>query len=243
MKQSFRTRLLRGAHNTTWRFIPLIVLFTSTLILTFSRSAWLALTIGLVVFLGQACFYKKRIPYRTVPFLSVGLITILFAVFLLRSHVFARFNPALHIEAISIEERVSQYQTFSSVFKIDPIFGVGPGAYVFALESISKGQQPWSYQPIHNAFLLLLAEIGIVGFMAFSYFVFEIGRIVLPPLAKGRAGVGSVMGGIFALTLLLELVVLALFDHYLFSLWPGMILTALILALTLRLCVASTKTA
>ncbi|MCX6715173.1 MAG: O-antigen ligase family protein [Candidatus Uhrbacteria bacterium] len=214
-----------------WVQIAMIALFTSTLILTFSRGAWLALTIGLVVFLGQALFYKKLVPHRAIPLLSIGLLTILLSIGMLQSHVLARFNPALHVEAISLEERASQYQTFPSVFKIDPLFGVGPGAYVFALESLSKGEPAWSYQPIHNAFLLLIAELGVVAFLAFGYFLFEIGRL----MAKYR----KTTGGIFAATLLLELLVLSLFDHYLFSMWSGIALTTVVFAISLRLAIES----
>lgn len=207
--------------------VSAIVLFTSTLILTFSRGAWLALTIGLVVFLGHAFLFKRLTPQRAIPLLSIGMITILLSISMLQSHVLARFNPTLHVEAISIEERASQYQTFPSVFKIDPLFGVGPGSYVFALESLSKGQPSWSYQPVHNAFLLLLAELGIVGFLAFGYFVFEMGRFI----SQKR----KTSGGIFAITFLLELLIFAVFDHYVFSMWSGVALVMFVFVLALRL--------
>ncbi|OGL69985.1 hypothetical protein A3C09_01050 [Candidatus Uhrbacteria bacterium RIFCSPHIGHO2_02_FULL_47_44] len=209
-----------------WVQVLMIALFTSTLILTFSRGAWLALTIGLVVCLGQAFWHKRLTPHRAIPLLSIGLITILLAISMLHSHILARFNPALHVEAVSIEERASQYQTFGDVFKISPIVGVGPGAYVFALEHISQGQPSWSYQPIHNAFLLLLAELGIIGIIAFGYFLYELGRSVWEKR--------KTTGGIFAITLALELLILAAFDHYAFSMWPGIALVVMVFALSLR---------
>ncbi len=216
----------------------MITLFTSTLILTFSRGAWLALTIGLVVFMGQALLYKKLVPHRALPLLSVGLITILLSIGIFHSHIFARFNPALHVEATSLHERTSQYKTIGGVLAISPLTGVGPGAYTFALESLSPGQPPWTYQPMHNTFLLLLAELGILGLLAFSYFLFEILRIVFPLLTKKG---GRSTASIFATTLLIELSTLALFDHYLLSLWPGIALVAIVFAISLRF--ASKKTA
>lgn len=218
-----------------WGQVFLIAFFSSTLILTFSRGAWLALTFSLVVILAQAFWYKKLVAHRAFPLLSVGLITILLAVGMLHTHIFARFNPALHVEAISIEERVGQYQAFPSVFKIDPIFGVGPGTYIFALEALSKNEPAWNYQPIHNTFLLLLAELGVVGFVAFGYALFEIARLIF----KKR----KTTGGIFAVAFLTEFMILALFDHYLFSLWPGIVLVATMLALLLRGLEDSNKTA
>ncbi len=223
------------SHAAKFAVVFMIALFTSTLILTFSRGAWLALTIGLVVFLGQAFFYKRLTPHRAIPLLSIGLMTILLSVGMLHSHVLARFNPALHVEAISIEERASQYQTFPNVFKIAPLFGVGPGSYVFALESLSKDQPSWSYQPIHNAFLLLLAELGVISFLSFGYFVFEMGRFVWQKR--------KTTGGIFAGTFFIELAILAAFDHYTISMWPGIALAMCVLALSLRITETSSKTA
>ncbi len=223
----------------------LIVLFTSTLILTFSRGAWLALSIALVAILAQAFAYKKLIPHRAIPLISVGLLTLLLAVSMLHTHIFARFNPALHVEAISIEERASQYQTFFHVLppltkgrvgvgSAEWLVGVGPGAYVFELAALSKGQPAYAYQPIHNAFLLMLAELGIVGFVAFGYFVFEMLRLIF----KHK----KTTGGIFAVACILELLILAMIDHYPFSFWPGLALSTFILSISLRFANESHET-
>ena len=229
----------RRREEKSWKFIPLIVLFTSTLMLTFSRGAWLAVSVSLFAVIAQALWYKKLIPHRAIPVMTVGILTILLTIGILHTHVFARFNPALHVEAISIEERSSQYQTFPSVFLISPIVGVGPGAYVFALETLSKNQPSWSYQPIHNTFLLLLAELGIIGFVAFGYFLFEIFHSVPPLLHKegirGWSRLNPVSSGkIFATAFCLGLAILALFDHYLFSMWPGLALATIVLAISIR---------
>lgn len=222
-----------------------IILFTSTFILTFSRSAWLALAIGLSVgWILWVTSRKKQDKMYQKNIVGIFFTTVLLMGIFLYPQIFARFNPSLHVEAISIAERTSQYQNY--VRLLSPLakggvgggsvwlFGVGPGAYIFALESLSPNQPPWSYQPIHNVFLLLLAEIGIVGFLAFGYLLFEISRCVLPLLSKERAGVRS-SGRIFATTLLSELLILTLFDHYLFSMWSGIALAAIVLAISVRL--------
>lgn len=207
-------------------FVPLIALFTSTLLITFSRGAWLALTVSLFAIIAQAFWRKKLIPHRAIPLMTIGIVTILLAVGILHTHVFARFDPSLHVEAISIEERASQYQTFPGVFRIDPILGVGPGAYVFALESLSTGQPAWSYQPIHNTFLLLLGELGVIGFVAFGYVLFEMAQLIWVRR--------KTTGGIFASAFCFGLFILAFFDHYTFSMWPGLALAMVVLAISLR---------
>lgn len=217
---------ITNTKKESYRYIPLIVLFASTLIFTFSRGAWLALTVSLFFILAQAFWYKKLIPHRAIPLLCIGLVTILLTVGVLYSHVLARFNPGLRIEAISLEERASQYGTFPGVFRINPLLGVGEGTYVFALEALSKGQPAWSYQPIHNAFFLMIAEIGILGFVAFGFLVFVIGQLILKHRKR--------TSGIFAISFLCALFILACFDHYLFSLWPGLVLSAVVFGSILR---------
>jgi O-antigen ligase len=58
-----------------------------------------------------------------------------------------------------------------------PILGVGMGQYVYQLINIPS-IQGWQFQPVHNIFLLILNELGIVGFFLFIWFVWEIIRNV-----------------------------------------------------------------
>ncbi len=232
-------------------FVCLLVLFTSTFILTFSRSAWLALTIAtLLIFAfrylknhesrtislpspakGKYDGVSRFIPRSTVPFLVCGLFTILLTVGILQSHVLARFNPSLHVEATSITERIAQYKTFPNVFAINPMLGVGPGSYIFGLESTMKGQPSYVYQPIHNTFLLILAELGIVGFGAFVFWMTQIGKWIW--------FFRKSIGGTFAIGLASIVCVIGLFDHYLFSMWCGLALSAFVLAVIVRIAAST----
>ena len=228
-------------------FVCLLILFTSTFILTFSRSAWLALTIASLSILafryqrnresrttllpspakGKYDGVSRFIPRNTVPFLTCGLFTILLTVGILQSHVLARFNPSLHVEATSIDERIAQYKTFGNVFAINPMLGVGPGSYIFGLESMMKGQPSYAYQPIHNTFLLILTELGVVGFGAFVFWMMQI--------AKWIWFFKKTTGGMFAIGLASILCIIGFFDHYLFSMWCGLALSAFVLAVIVRI--------
>ncbi len=207
-----------------------LILLTSTLLLTFSRSAWLATIVGLIAILLMTKSdpkEKTNLKSFVIFFASIAVMSLF-----LHNHIAARFNPTLPVEATSITERTSQYQSFTNVFKINPLTGTGSGTYVFALESTSKGNPSWSYQPIHNTFLLILAEIGILGFLSFSYLIFQIFVYISPSFTRRGSGGGRMlsMPSIF----LLQLLPIALLDHYLFSLWPGIILSAFVLAIIIR---------
>jgi len=60
------------------------------------------------------------------------------------------------------------------------IFGSGLGTSIFQIDSyliknnIHQKLKPWQYQPTHNIYLLIISEIGIVGFAIFVLFIAKI---------------------------------------------------------------------
>jgi len=207
-------------------FTIALILLLSTLLLTFSRSAWLALSIGFFCVIGLMIFRKRSLPRHTIPFVVVGFLTIFITTGIFHAHVFSRFESTSRLEKISFEERVSQYQQFQDVLRRNPFFGVGPGAYPFALAEVFPKKDVWSYQPIHNVFLLLLAELGVVGLLAFLYLLLRVDQVSTQVAKRAE--------GMFALSLSILLLVLSLFDHYLWSFWSGLALCAFVFACLLK---------
>tara|TARA_B100001964_G_C14011595_1_gene499601 strand:- start:336 stop:767 length:432 start_codon:yes stop_codon:yes gene_type:complete len=138
----------------------------------------------------------------------------------------ARFTPSISVETISIEERVGQYETWDDVFLSAPLIGVGPAAYTFTLLGQDPGQPVWAYQPIHNVPLLILAELGVIGFLLLVAWIYRIDAIAHKAWRTP--------GGMLALSLGTALLIIALFDHYLWTLWPGLALGALSFGCILR---------
>ncbi|KKW32363.1 MAG: O-antigen ligase-related protein [Candidatus Uhrbacteria bacterium GW2011_GWA2_52_8d] len=196
-------------------------LLGATLIITFSRSAWLGLFIAFLVLLGLMLWQRRIPPRRALPVMALGLVSILSTLFMFHAQVFSRFDTSQRLEIISLEERASQYQTFSDVFFESPFLGVGPGAYTFILERLDPGHSVWSYRPIHNVYLLMLAELGLVGMVAFGWSLFSINPFAHTSMRTS--------GAIFAGTVGILLFVIGVFDHYLWTLWPGLALSALAL--------------
>ncbi|MEA2007034.1 MAG: O-antigen ligase family protein [Patescibacteria group bacterium] len=53
-----------------------------------------------------------------------------------------------------------------------PITGVGSGCFVYYLsENSSFGLQPWERQPVHNLYLLITSELGLLGLISFLLFL------------------------------------------------------------------------
>ncbi len=213
-------RFVRGKHQLAGALLA-SGLLGATLIVTFSRSAWLGLSVALLLLIGLMVWQRRLPPRRAIPVMALGLACILATLVVFHSQVFSRFDTSSRLEATSIEERASQYQTFGDVFWTAPLLGGGPSAYTFTLERLDPGQPVWAYQPIHNTFLLILAELGVVGLLAFGFWVYRMDVIGHTHARKP--------GGMFALTIGTCLLIIGLFDHYLWSLWPGLALSSLAL--------------
>lgn len=209
-----------------WVVGVLVVILSSTLIMTFSRGAWFGFLAAAILLVGQMLWARKMPPSRAIPLITLGLVTVLITMGIFHNQLLARFNPSLHVESISIEERASQYGSFNDVFFSSSLIGVGPGAYVFALAGLDPGHEVWSYQPIHNTFLLVMAELGIVGFLV----ALRVLWLFRADLRKNRFRAG----GIVAVSLLSILFVAGMLDHYFWSLWPGMALSALVIGCAAR---------
>lgn len=203
-----------------------VVLFASTLVVTFSRSAWIALAVAWVVIAASLLWFRKTLPRRALPMLALCLVAVGFAVIEFQQPIFTRFDPSARLEAMSLDQREGEYGWLPDVVRMNPITGVGIGAYTVALERASPGSPAYAYQPLHDTFLLILAEIGLVGFFALANVVWA--------AYQGVRNAPRLQNRIFSLALGGLLTVLALLDHYLWTDWAGLAVAAFCLALMVR---------
>ena len=214
-----------GRGRTRWLNLGLIfgqLAILSGLILSFSRGAWIAVTAGVVVLL---CVVARSFKGTTA--LKLVSKQILYSLFFILSFFItlhplftARITGTGRLEAKSIETRVSQYHEWQAVVSHNWLWGVGPGVYTQALWQLDNNRPVWQYQPIHNSYLLILAEIGVVGsalvFLFSCFLVFLIKKI--NPLY---------------LAVLATLFIGALFDHWYWSMYFGQIIWWTVLGLGL----------
>jgi hypothetical protein len=214
--------------------VALGILLGLGLLLTASRSAVIGLAVGglltwFVIKIRPSSLAKRwNIPIATaIVLLALGLS--LFA----PSWVAAvRGGGALELRSLS--ERAEQYQEFPAVMgHTNWLIGNGPRSYVFTLATIHPDRGVWEYQPIHNALLLILAELGVLGLLLLLAWVMTLDLQNLARFPNVEAGLAHGMGKI--------LFFIVFFDHYLWSSWAGLALVALVGALMLRLGEDSTK--
>lgn len=136
------------------------------LTLTFSRSAGLALAIGLSFFFFRSWQTVSRQSRRrlkqyglTLALISVALGIWLFPLLSVRLH-----PRQTNSEWLSINERTQQLVVASALIQAQPLHGVGIANFVQAANADFRATE--NPQPVHNTWLLVSAELGIpAGFL------------------------------------------------------------------------------
>lgn len=195
-------------------FISLYALF-----FTFSRSAWVALAVGFLALLIAFIISKdKWIISRFVALIFFSAVMVGIAAAPFQELLVVRIDAQTRLEQKSITDRQSYLVQARSLIQRNFLSGVGIGNYSTAVGLADQNKKPaWDYQPVHNAFLLILTEGGIFSFISFLVFLFFLAK-------NGRRE-------IFAWAIIAPLVVLMLIDHWLISLPFGVLFFFLLLGL------------
>lgn len=194
-------------------FVSLFALF-----FTFSRAAWLALALGFFILLLTLIIKKDHwILGRFVVLIFFSLVMIFAVAYPYWDLVAVRASDNTRLEQKSLQERQNYFIQAQNLIKDNWLFGVGVGNYTLALaQRDSATEDIWAYQPVHNVFLLLWAQSGVLALVFFFSF------LVL--LKKDRQ---TVLAG----AILIALLVLMLADHWLLSLPFGLLFLFLVLGL------------
>jgi hypothetical protein len=174
-----------------------LLLVVSTLVLTFSRAAWLVglLIIGLT-FLGR----KKILLVTYCLLLVIGFI------------IFSFRFPSDE----AIVQRLWLTNISRRLFNQHPLSGVGLNNFISQLPHFWTNPNPiYLLQPVHNIYLLILAETGITGFLIFLFLIFKAWK---SPFKIA----------------LLAILLTGLFDHYWLTLQQNQLLFAIVLGLCWR---------
>ena len=228
-----------------WLLITSYGLLVFALFLTFSRTAIVIFMIGSLAMLIVRMFSKLRIVrMQTIKLFGLFLISCLISIAILFPYLQARFFE-ISFEEQAIDLRFFYNKMALEMIKEKPWLGVGIGnfvtysenypAYLRAAEKMldleSKGIQgevkgipQWIFQPVHNIYLLIGAEMGIIGLIVFSLFI---GTVLLRGI-QGESKRNS--RGVFLLLVTCYLL-LAFTDHYFWTLQSGGLMFWLALAL------------
>lgn len=187
------------------------------LVVTFvvSRSAGLAMACVLLFSLLRAHKKTARVAYSVVCIAPLVWILQFIAPELLA--IRGTSAPELH----SLSERAAQIRDWKHIMTSGGLLGVGIYGYSDALSKESEVfQAAWAYQPVHNVFMLIIAEIGVW----WSAFV---------AVAGARAAWIFRASSARLLPFFVAWWSLAWFDHALWTSWSGIAYSVAILGLLL----------
>jgi len=190
--------------------IVLIITILGTLF-TFSDGAIVSFIILFSLF-----FLSKthRVLFKRLV-LVIPIALVIFSVFLNPMLNSRRFESLVSRQ--NIQERIYLNEVAMSTFSKSPLIGVGLNNTILTIPK-SKIAPPklWILQPVHNVFLLLLVETGLVGLLTFLYFVY---RLIFYSLSKNNTIVFIIMFILFT----------GFLDHYWMTLQQNMLVVSIAL--------------
>jgi O-antigen ligase len=199
------------------------------LVLSQAVSAWLALGLAIVVIgLGKT---NSKQRFRLLIVSGLALI----AIFLVYRSTWSV------VSSDSITRRITLNQIAWEMIKDNPLLGVGLNNFTARMSEYGQVQANTRFlQPVHNVYLLWLAETGLAGlliiFAVINYLV-KSGEKRVVSNVKGRK---MKMGTVFSTSYLffipvLMLLIIGLVDHYPLTLQTGQLMLVLSLGLSTAL--------
>jgi O-antigen ligase len=178
------------------------------LALTMSRVAILLYSF-LIITIVVKKYYKQTI----LLLLAILLVVIIF------SPIKYRFIN-LSLSDLSVVQRQELMSASLLMFKNNPILGVGVNNFLINLPLYEKLNEGFYLQPVHNIYLLVLSQTGIIGAIFFTWFLGK--TFYFFKKQKNNSNI------IFAKTTIFIIVLaLGFFDHYFLTLQQGQLLAAL----------------
>lgn len=208
------------------------VILTVGLFFTFSRQAWLIFLVSLII-ISLIVFLKKswRENYGWI-FGKAWVLVIIIAVGLSIPYwplVKTRFVATERLELQSIQQREQGYKDSWNLIKQHPFNGTGLGTYSLNLANdMKKNNQKvlWMPEPVHNVYLLSIAEVGASTAILYFLVILQT-AVVVWQRYKLQKNLWSITLGVLFLVIL----AIGLLDHYTWSIYPGIMLWWVVMAL------------
>lgn len=195
---------------------------------TFSRVAiglWMA---GVVACAGLILLRRKHYHLNPVFLKRIrNLILVSLGTVLVFSYFYwPQVQSRIHIsgEEQAVTQRIAYNKIAGAVTENNPWLGIGVGQFVWKMFDNFPDHPAYFYQPVHNIYLLVSSETGLWGVAAFLAFIFCLiyRYLLVTKLAE--------VWPLSFLVVFLSILVMGLFDHFLWTIQQGEIIFWLVLA-------------
>jgi O-antigen ligase len=185
-------------------------LFVWSMIFTFSRSAWLSFVSGWIIITIGSIVWGKWNRERWFSWMLIsGVVCIsgVFFMFSIKDSIESRFSQEIISQEQSFSDRMSYVQQAKEIIQEKTLFGTGIGNFTVWTKNTYWKEDSYIalFQPVHLIPLLILAEVGLIGFLLF--FILFVSIFIKIFKQKNVLALG--LFGSFAF--------LMLFDHWLWT--------------------------
>ena len=195
-------------------FISALVIIFAGLIVTWSRSAWL-LCLILSMFIVALKIWKNKKQF-IIFWISSFLVLIGFFTWInlgksqMAEVLKTRLIEQTSLEDVSITERKELNENAIKIIKDNPLFGIGVGNFIPAMYEypVYTDSGLRLMQPVHNVFLLITAETGVLGIL----YLTTISAFIILKIKNLKV----------ALFLVIVLLTVGMLDHYFWTLPQGL---------------------
>ena len=202
------------------------LIITAGLFFTFSRSAWLSLIIILPFFIYRGLkkiLHQNQERKRFVTLIFGIILTLATLAYIFSPLVTIRANLSNRLEAISTNDRLSQMVIAGNIISNHWLLGIGLNNYTTKLAQLNPDALAYDLQPVHNVYLLIFVELGIVGLglliILFYYAIKSNQKISEKILFMAPLGV---------------ILIISFFDHYFWTQYVSLMLFWLGLTIFLK---------
>lgn len=208
--------------NFLQRVVKILVIACTLLLLLLSNSqgAW-------VVFL--VCYFLYFFSKYKFSFAKNGVFLLVISTIglsIISPVFFQKLLSQMDNLPQSLERRISLAVVSGQMIAEKPALGVGLNNFLVVLrERGAPFDLSWLMQPVHNIFLLVFVEAGLLGLILFVYVLAK----ALRNLYRRKKGATRLM------PCLLAIVLTGIFDHYWLTLQQTQLLFSLVLGLSLRI--------
>lgn len=227
------------------------------LLLTFSKSAMMGLIVSLTyIFVPRGTNWQnlfrmaKNVPRGTQKKLFLAGLIILVLAYL--------FHPSTNsFITKSIQDRLFLTNVSRGTILSNPIFGLGIGQFVLNMQHYANQTLlDWQYQPVHNVFMLIWTELGLIGLLIFIILLWKMFHVehkletdtkcstwnisskaeqLSIPNNKTNVPRGTILNSqdirVVLRGILLGFIFIMLFDHYFWDIQQGEILFWLVIGI------------
>lgn len=198
-------------NDQLWLLIGQVIIVAG-LFFSLARGAWLAVMAGLLV-LGFKK-YKEKFFWQQI---AIYAFTFLILLIIFKPLVFSRLDWNNRLEKMSLSQRATQWTEFQQVLAKNYLVGSGPGNYTTVLRDLYPKYFVGDLKPVHNIYLLFIAEWGLIGLILMSTLLFYIDKKLEWSFAP-----------------LIAVLVAGLFDHWNVSTFTGLMFFCLMVGLAIK---------